>query len=112
MSENFQQLENRYKDIIKENLAIKNELLDLRKNRQIVTKVSPDNSFNLPLNRTNVNETIAAHRQTESDFFTPNKTRDTERINKRDAYHMLDRNGSNMTNLININDQSNLSIFS
>jgi len=40
----------------------------------------------LPLNRTHVNETIGGHRQTESDFFTPNKTRDTERTVKREGY--------------------------
>ncbi|CDW89097.1 UNKNOWN [Stylonychia lemnae] len=115
MTENFQQLENRYKDIIKENQAIKNELLDLRKNRQIITKVTPDSSFNLPLNRTNINETVAGHKQTESDFFTPNKTRDTERTIKRDHYNISTGNCDKPL----INDQylhysnaNNLSMFS
>lgn len=53
---NFTQLENRYKEIIRENQQIKNELLDLRKNRQGLKgqstskkNATPDTSFNLPL---------------------------------------------------------------
>lgn len=60
---------------------IKNELLDLRKNRKVVNKVTPDSSFNLPLNRSHVNDTVSAKRNGETtndlNFFTP--TRDTER---------------------------------
>eukprot|EP00347_Sterkiella_histriomuscorum_P009788 403339891 len=100
---NYQQLENRYKDIIKENQHIKNELLDLRKNRQIINKVTPDQSFNMPLNKSNVNETVSAgrHANLENEFFTPNKARDTDRTMKRDHHNISEsrRLGSN-TNIL------------
>ena len=50
MINNYQALEHRYKEIIKENQLIKNELLDLR-NKRKVAKVTPDSSFSMPLNR-------------------------------------------------------------
>lgn len=77
---NFHELENRYKEIIRENQQIKNELLDLRKNRQVRTKVTPDSSFNLPLNKTTLNETVSARKElVEQEFFTPSK-RETEKF--------------------------------
>ena len=74
-------MENRYKDIIRENKQIKDELLDLRKNRQIKTKVTSDSSFNLPLNKSTVNDTRSVNReQVDSEFTTPGRQRETERI--------------------------------
>ena len=77
---NYQELENRYKDIIRENKQIKDELLDLRKNRQITTKITPDSSFNLPFNKQTVNDTRSVNREkVDIQFSTPSKLRETER---------------------------------
>ena len=44
-------LENRYKNILDENKAIKQELLDFRKNRPVIAKIVSENAFNMPLSK-------------------------------------------------------------
>jgi hypothetical protein len=65
-------------------------LIDLRKNRQIITKVTPDNSFNLPLNKTTVNETVSAGREgLDKEYFTPSKNTDRGTENRRFGYDSI-----------------------
>ena len=48
----YYDLENRYKEIIHENKKIKNEILDLRKTKSILSRKDPNFNKDMPLNKT------------------------------------------------------------
>ena len=67
-------LESRYKEIIEENKQIKNELLDFRKNRPVITKLAGDNACNMPLSKSSlIHDSL---KDTASNFYTPAKIED------------------------------------
>jgi hypothetical protein len=78
---NYYELENRYKEIMQENKWIKNEILDLRKNRTH-TKAPYENSFNLPLNKSQTTEN-PHESKSGSTYYTPSRETTEYKFSKR-----------------------------
>ena len=70
---NYYELENRYKEILSENKWIKNEILDLRKNKTQL-KSNYESTLNMPYNKSSLGVAdISTEHKSTSSYYTPSR---------------------------------------